>query len=398
MVLKSHTDLSLVFENGSIIECGHCEDDDAVQKWLSAEYDQIVFDEGSTFNPEGLLEISTRARTSNPAIWAAGGPWADVVTNPGGRAWPILRDLFVTHTPDFERYPGLRGELQPDGTRLGAYDPRFYVYIKATLDDNPYIDPGYAQSLAVLTDARFRQLRWGEEFVTDGAFFSEWRETKDGAPWHVKALTIPEGAEWFCSMDWGYNSPGACLWWAVLPDGHYHIAYEYKFKEHTADEFATAWRRITEQSLGIAATQVRYVACDPAMKQRTGAGRGESIFETLLRRGLPMRPSDNDRVNGWIRCHQLLREDPQGRPWLTVGVDCGYGRRTMPTLTQSKQDPDDLDTDSDDHWADAFRYGAMSRPAAATGRRETYEPPPPGSLAFWRQYHGRKARGTGVLA
>lgn len=384
--LKSENQLQ--FENGSIIECGHCEDDDAVQKWLSAEYDQIGFDEGSTFAPDQYLEISTRARTSNPEVQAAGGPWCDVSTNPGGRAWALLRDLFVTHTPDYDLYPGMRGQ----------YDPRFYCYIKARLDDNPYIDPGYASSLAMLTETRYRQLRWGEEFVTDGAFFSEWRETKDGEPWHVKELTVPEGTEWFCSMDWGYNSPGTCLWWAVLPDGHYHIAYEYKFKEQTADEFATAWFRITKEYLRLRVDQIRYIACDPAMKGKTGAGRGESIFETLLRRKLRMQPSDNDRVNGWIRCHQVLREDLQGRPWVTVAPECAYGRRSMPGLVQSKLNPDDLDTDGDDHWADAFRYGVMSRPAPARGAQRLPEAPlPKGSWGWWRNWHLEREKPRGVL-
>ena len=383
--LKSENQLQ--WPNGSLLECGHCEDDDAVQKWLSAEYDQIGFDEGSTFAPDQYLEISTRARTSNAAVQAAGGPWCDVTTNPGGRSWALLRDLFVHHTPDFDVYPGLRDQ----------YDPRCYVYIKARLDDNPYIDPGYAASLAVLTETRFRQLRWGDESVTDGAFFAEWREMKDDQPWHVRELAIPEGTEWFCSMDWGYNAYGACLWWAVLPDGHYHIAREYKFREQTADEFATVWFKTTA-ALGLRPDQVRYIACDPAMKGRTGAGRGESIFETLTRRKLRMRPADNDRQNGWIRCHQLLRDDPQGRPWVTVSPDCTYGRRSMPAQTQAKHDPDDLDTTGDDHWADAFRYGAMSRPTPVQGRRA--EAPvvyPPYSMGWWRQYHDAKENPRGVL-
>lgn len=175
--IKSENQLK--FDNGSLIECGHCEDDDAVQKWLSTEYDQIGIDEASTFDPDMLLEISTRARTSNPLVKAAGGAWFDVVTNPGGRAWALLRDLFVTQTPDFDLYPQLR-------TR---YDPANWVYVKALLDGNPYLDASYAEDLAVLSDARYRQLRWGEEFVTDGAFFSEWRATREGEPWHVQELS-----------------------------------------------------------------------------------------------------------------------------------------------------------------------------------------------------------------
>lgn len=380
----------LVFENGSVIECGHCEDDDAVQKWLSAEYDQIGFDEGSTFEPDQYLEISTRARTSNQAVQAAGGPWCDVVTNPGGRCWALLKDLFVTHTPDYEMYPGLRGQRNALGITIGAYDPRFFVYIKALLDDNPYIDPGYAISLGMLSESRFRQLRYGDENVTEGAFFSEWRETREGRPWHVREVDTT-GAQWIGGMDWGFNASGVMLWCAILPDGYYHIAYEWKFREATADEVATRIHQITGQ-LGI--KRLQYIACDPAMRGKTGAGKGESIFETLMRRGLPMRASDNDRFNGWARVHQFLRESPQGRPWLTIDPSCAYGRRTMPAQVQDKHNPDDLDTNKDDHWADAARYLVMSRPAPY-GAREPDEPPPFLSLAAARL---REQRPRGVLS
>jgi len=370
----------LKWPNGSLVECGHCEDDRAVQKWLSTEYDQIGIDEGSTFEPHMLLEISTRARTTKPAVKAAGGPWFDVVTNPGGPSWALLRDLFVSHSPDYDLYPQLRGR----------YFPQLWVYSKALLDSNPYLEASYEDDLAVLSEARYRQLRYGEEYVTEGAFFSEWRETVDGKPWHVRDVDT-SGAQWFASMDWGYNSPGVVLWWAVLPDGYYHIAYEWKFREQTADEVAT---RITEITRFLGIERLQYIACDPAMKGRTGAGKGESIFETLLRRRLPMRASDNDRFNGWARVHQFLRESPQGRPWLTVAPICGYGRRTMPALLQDRNNPDDLDTTKDDHWADALRYGAMARPAPF--RMEQAEGPPPFlSLAAARL---REQRPRGVLA
>lgn len=382
--LKSESQLK--FPNGSILECGHCEDDDAVQKWLSTEYDQIGIDEASTFDPDMLLEISTRARSSNPLVKAAGGAWFDVVTNPGGRAWALLRDLFVTQTPDYDLYPQLRGR----------YDPAHWVYVKALLDGNPYLDASYAEDLAVLSDARYRQLRWGEEFVTDGAFFSQWRETKDGEPWHVRDDPPPPGSEWFASMDWGFNAPGVVLWWAVLPDGQYHIADEWKFQGQTADQVATAIHR-KHEALGI--RHLRYLVCDPAMKQKTGAGRGESIFETLQRRGLPMRPGDNDRFNGWSRVQQLLQASPQGRPWLTVDTRCAYGRRTMPAQVQDKHDPEDIDTNKDDHWADACRYGAMSRPSPVSGPRAVRElDPPPGTWGAARRADARRLKARGVLA
>ena len=379
--LKS--DSQMVFPNGSIIECGHCEDDDAVQKWLSAEYDQIGFDEGSTFEPDQYLEISTRARTSNPKVQEAGGPWCDVVTNPGGRCWGLLRDLFVTHTPDYDQYPGLRD----------VYDPRWFRYVKALLDDNPYIDPGYAKSLAMLSEARYEQLRWGAEFITEGAFFSTWRETRDGTPWHVQERTCA-GATYACGLDWGFNAPGVIVWVAFLPDGEYHVKAEWKFRGMTAPEVAAGFRRVCEDH-GI--KSVQYIACDPNIAGHAGTGKGESILESLRMAGLPVRKSDNDRKIGWARVQAFLRESPAKRPWLTIDPGCTYGRRTMPAQVQDKHEPDDLDTNKDDHWADALRYFCMSRPMPWVPR-ETEPEPPPNSWGWWRKWHQRQDQPKGVLA
>lgn len=371
-------------QTGALIEAGHLDDATAVSRWLSTEYDEITADEGSTFNPRFLLELSTRARTSKPEVRKNGGARFNVGTNPGGPAWPTLLDLFVTKSPDFDQFPALRKK----------YRPEQWHYIKALLDDNPWRDPDYEDSLAVLGPARYEQLRWGAEFITDGQFFGDWRETRDGAPWHVRALNLASLAdcEWFGSMDWGYNAPGVMLWWCCLPDGHYWVGQEWKFKGRSADEVADTVKKMTRE-LGI--RRLRYLACDPSMKAKTGHARGESIFETLQRKGLPMRASDNDRHNGWMRCHQLLREAPDGQPWVSISPDCTYGRRTMPAAVQDPKNPDDLDTTQDDHWCDGFRYGAMSRPSP-TRLVESSEPPP-NSWAWWRRYHERDQR-KGVLA
>jgi hypothetical protein len=152
-------------------------------------------------------------------------------------------------------------------------------------------------------------------------------------------------------------------------------------------------KRITAD-LGI--QKLRYLVCDPAMKQKTGAGRGESIFETLLRRQLPMRAGDNDRFNGWMRVHELLRTNAQGQAWLTVSPACKYLIRTFPAMVQDRQDPEDIDTTKDDHAVDALRYFCMSRPSPT--RVTTMPALPLNSWGWWEQYHMRQQRGKGVLA
>jgi hypothetical protein len=190
--------------------------------------------------------------------------------------------------------------------------------------------------------------------VFSGQFFAEWSPRL-----HVRELAVPAGTDVFCSMDWGYNAPGVLLWWACLPDGHYHLVRELKFQQDTAETVGRTWHAVNRE-LGIAP---RYVVADPSMWAKTGAGRGESIAETLLRLRVPMRRGDNDRVNGWQRCHELLRTDGAGVPWLTVSARCAYLVRSLPAQMSDRLHPDDVDTRGDDHAVDALRYGAMSRPS-----------------------------------
>lgn len=200
----------------------------------------------------------------------------------------------------------------------------------------------------------------------------------------------------FGSLDWGYNAPGVMLWWLCRADGGLHIYREYKFRETPAEDVAKKIKAMNEE-MGI--KQLRYIACDPAIWQKTGSGRGESIAETLLRFRLPVRKGDNDRFNGWQRVQQLLRPMPNGqRPWLTVEPTCAYLIRTIPAQVQDKHNPDDLDTNKDDHAVDALRYGAMSRPAPGVEGGKVEMEPPPNSWGWWRKYHARQGRPKGVLA
>lgn len=200
----------------------------------------------------------------------------------------------------------------------------------------------------------------------------------------------------FASMDWGWNSPGCVLWWVALPTGAYHVAAEWKFRQTTAEDAA---REIKKQTADLGVKRLQYLVADPAMWAKTGAGRGESIAETLLRLGLPMRKGDNDRFNGWQRVHQLLRPMPDNRrPWLTIEPTCRYLIRTIPAMMQDTKDPDDLDTTKDDHGVDALRYGAMSRPSPGKPKRDEAGEDVPNSWGWWRAYHRKQEQGTGVLA
>jgi hypothetical protein len=162
----------------SLIRCGHLEDHSALSDYLSAEYDVIAPDEMVTFDAESMIELFTRARSSNPHLMKLrGGYEYDAMnedgvmermttdgslviasSNPGGKGSRWVKDFFLDKTPDPALYPN--------------YRPEFWHFCSARLRDNPYLSRGYVATLRDLPEVRRRQLLDGDWEAFDGAFFN----------------------------------------------------------------------------------------------------------------------------------------------------------------------------------------------------------------------------------
>lgn len=366
------------FPNGSQIECGHLEDEAAVQKYLSAEYDLIILEEAVQYKPDAIMELMSRARTSNEKVKALGGPWVWMLTNPGGPSHYLLESLFIDKEPDTETYPAMAKYYKPDE----------WTSIHTTLDDNPYIDEDYAAiALSGLRKARYAQLRHGDWDAMDGAFFEVFDKHK-----HLRHVELYHPIDSVTeAMDWGYTSPGCWKAYAPVGDNHWHVLGEWKFKQLTPEQVAAG---ILERRKELGIGKVSYTVGDPSMFSKS---RGDSIAETMSRHGVIIRPGNNERELGWMRLMAAYQDAPDGIPWLTYEPTCTYSARSIPALLADKTNPEDVDTKLDDHAADTDRYWAMSRPSfSAPTRRE--EPPPPNSWGWWRAWHEKQSQGTGVLA
>lgn len=177
-------DRRAVFGKGSdqsLIYCGHMAEADAVQRYLGIEYGLIGPDEASLYPVDSqgntvLAELSTRARRDY--VDRNGKDVKGVflpTTNPGGPSAAWLKDMFIDHVPDFDRYPALKPTYDAAGEQVSGYRPEQWRYIAATLKDNPYMRPDYKETnLAVLNGTRYRQLAEGDWSVFAGQFFSEW--------------------------------------------------------------------------------------------------------------------------------------------------------------------------------------------------------------------------------
>ena len=166
-----HSAREFSFGNGSLIRSGHCETDVDVAKFLSTQWDRIVFDEIVTFPVNMFLAISSCARSAKQAVIDEGGAQVWGGTNPGGRGAAWVYEFFVSRDPDRELYPEYKAEQ--------------WGFVQGWLTDNPYMEPGYRQTLLNLPPILRRQWLDGDWHAFEGQFF-DFLATKDGTQWHVR--------------------------------------------------------------------------------------------------------------------------------------------------------------------------------------------------------------------
>lgn len=102
-----------------------------------------------------------------------------------------------------------------------------------------------------------------------------------------------------------------------------------------------------------------YGVADPAIWDES---RGESIAQTMERHGLYFDKGDHTRIAGKMQVHYRLAFDGNGKPMMQVFETCKDTIRTMPELLEDEHNPEDVDTDCEDHIFDEMKYHLMEYP------------------------------------
>lgn len=176
----------------------------------------------------------------------------------------------------------------------------------------------------------------------------------------------------------GYNSPGCFLWADVLPSGRVYVRADYKFQRMPIEDVA---REIKLRTIALddgAKLSTVYGMPEMFPKARDDKQTGnriaeaESPSEVFARFGVPMYPAGSNHEHGWQRIHDYLRLAPDGDPWLILSPACKTLARTLPSLVQSKTDPDDVDGEA--YAAHALRVllSARPHPSALQTRKTPY--------------------------
>lgn len=308
--------------------------------------------------------------------------------NPGGAGHNWVKRRYIDPNPtgykiiqeftDIEYFDPDTGENIKQRVSLSR------VFIPSKIKDNALLmrnDPTYILRLRQSGSAALVKA-WleGDWNIIDGAFFDNWDSEIIVKPLDLLS-EIPKHALRFRSFDWGSAKPFSCGWWAVadgtwggLPKGAllryrewYGATGANKGLKMTADLVAQGIKKREEGEM------ITYGAADPSIFIRNG---GPSIAESMLIEGIGWKKADNKRDAGWAQMRMLmgnvpLLTGPDGKPDLegprTEAMifcleTCEDSIRTIPTLQHDEDKPEDLDTEAEDHAADDWRYGVMSRP------------------------------------
>lgn len=355
------------FINGSILEFAYCEKDGDLGRLQGAEYNVIFFDEATQLSEKQLKEICACLRGADDFPKRA-----YYTCNPGGQGHSYIKRIFIDR-----RYEDNE-------------NPEDYSFIQARVRDNKVLmekDPDYIKRLEALP-AKTREA-WldGSWDMFEGQFFEDFvndpEHYKDRRNTHViEPFDIPPHWRIYRSYDFGYAKPFSVGWWAVDNDGRLYRILELYGCTKTPNE-GVKWdpneqfkrmREIEQQHPYLAGKKIMGPA-DPAIWD---ASRGESIAEMAARHGIFFDKGDNARITGWMQIHYRLQFDDNGIPMMYIFSNCKAFIRTMPLMMFSETNPEDIDTELEDHVADEVRYMCMSRPIkprAKTVKERIYEDP-----------------------
>ncbi len=354
-------DKTWVFPSGASLWMSYLESDDDVLRYQGQAFSWIGFDELTQWSsPFAWNYMRSRLRTTTASGLKL---YQRSTTNPGGPGHQWVKKMFVDPAPWGQSFWATdieTGEMLtwPKGHSKEGQPLFKRRFIPATLFDNPYLaeDGIYEANLLSLPEHQKKQLLYGDWDVNEGAAFSEFNRNI-----HViEPFEIPNGWTKFRAADYGYGSYSGVLWFAVEPKTGQLVIYRELFvSKVTAFDLAGM---ILDMEQG---ERINYGVLDSSLWHNRG-DRGPSLAEQMNSRGCRWRPSDRSkgsRVAGKNELHRRLQIDEfTGEPRLVIFNTCRHLISQLPNLPLSKTNPEDVDTNSEDHLYDALRYGIMSRP------------------------------------
>jgi hypothetical protein len=348
---------------GGRLWMSYLDKDTDVMRYQGQAFNYVAFDELTQWqSPYGWNYMRSRLRSSSKEL----GLYMRATTNPGGPGHSWVKKMFIDPAPSNTPFWATdieTGETltYPQGhSRSG--EPLFKRrFIPASLFDNPHLAESgdYEAMLLSLPEHQKKQLLEGNWDVNEGAAFPEFNRNIHV----VEPFEIPDSWTKFRACDYGYGSFTGVVWLAVTPSEQLIVYRELYCSKVTATDLADMILEAEAKD-----GTIRYGVLDSSLWHNRG-DTGPSLAEQMNMKGCRWRPSDRSkgsRISGKNELHRRLQVDEYTEdPRLVFFSTCTNVIAQLPSIPLDKRNPEDVDTNAEDHLYDALRYGIMTRPRSS---------------------------------
>lgn len=269
---------------------------------------------------------------------------------------------------------------------------------------NPILSLERLEQLRAEVSPRKARVEYDAEFDGGDIFFDDWQEEREGKEWHV-CRPFPVPSFWLASggLDFGKRIFSFHLL-RHGEDGRVFVTREvYLYDKLPSEQAAAVVRALEAEGVEIGAVTIH---ADPSgfPPENLDKRVGEYAVEAFWAVGLQVVKAENNRfatnmrAMEWLHKEQTVQEGAlDGEPGKRVPAlrvfrgMCPNLTRTVPLMVPLEDDPDDFDTDLEDHAVDScLRYGLprTKNPPKSKPRerpRAVMLPPMPGELAQVRK-------------
>ena len=362
------------FPSGAKIYTGHLKDADAYEKYQGHEYQRILIEELTHIPREtDYVKLIASCRSTIPGLKAQ----VFCTTNPGNKGHQWVKARFVDPSPPGKSFLGVEGRTR--------------VFIPARVMDNPALcnaDPGYVTSLENLYKSNkglYEAWFLGSwDYVVGAAFEELHRDTHmirvEKPPerlfelFDFEKMTPKPGIKIYRSFDWGYAKPFSMGWYFQDYGGADVPPRVYRYREMYGCSKPDVGIKLPTRMIAKKAKQIEdshneeitLGVADSSIWDRPGDTREKndrlpSHAEVCAQEGiyfdkdLSVR-AKKDRIQRKGQMHERLRVKEDGEPSFYAFDTCPHFWRTMPVLPTDDLNPEDVDTDTEDHIYDEVSY------------------------------------------
>ncbi len=382
IVRINYSDNIIRFWNGSEIHLCHCQYEKDRFKYQGAEIHLLLIDELTHFTKVIYAYLRGRTRLGGLVLpeqyW---GLFPRIIngSNPGNIGHNWVKIDFVDFQPEYAC------ALVPteDGGMIRQYIP-------SLLEDNPTaieIDPNYGNRLQGLGSPELvKAMRYGIwDIVAGGMFNDVW----DPAIHVMAPFKIPRTWHVDRSFDWGSARPYSVGFWAEsdgcdvkLADGStwgtqrgdlFRISELYGWNGRPNEGTKELASEVGRKVLAYQELLQRQVHQGPADSSIFNNDNGNCIADDMASVGViwdRANQAAGSRINGWELMRRRLKNAVDGEgPGLYVFDNCRHFIRTVPVLPRDDRQPEDVDTETEDHIADETRYRCLTKRYTLTVRQ-----------------------------